>query len=67
MELSLQGRKMGATPRWVGYVAVDDLDLTVDRLRQLGGAVYVPPTKTNIAVLRSLPTRRRRLSPWPRS
>ena len=48
MELSLEGRKMGATPRWVGYVAVGDLDLTVDRLRQLGGAVYVPPTKTNI-------------------
>ena len=35
---------MGAMPRWVGYVAVDDLDLTVDRLRRLGGAVYVPPT-----------------------
>jgi uncharacterized protein len=48
MELSLEGRKMGATPRWVGYVAVDDLDLAVDRLRQLGGSVYVPPTKTNI-------------------
>jgi uncharacterized protein len=48
MELSLEGRKMGATPRWVGYVDVDNLDLTVDRLRQLGGAVYVPPTKTNI-------------------
>jgi len=48
MELWLEGRKMGATPRWVGYVAVDDLDLTVDRLRQLGGAVYVSPTKTNI-------------------
>jgi uncharacterized protein len=48
MELWLEGRKMGATPRWVGYVAVDDLDLAVDRLRQLGGAVYVPPTKTNI-------------------
>jgi len=48
MELSLEGRKMGATPRWVGYVAVDNLDLTVDRLGQLGGAVYVPPTKANI-------------------
>ena len=47
MELPLEGRKMGAAPRWVGYVAVDDLDLTVDRLRRLGGAVYVPPTDTN--------------------
>ena len=48
IELPLEGRKMGASPIWVGYVAVDDLDLTVDRLRQLGGAVYVPPTETNI-------------------
>jgi uncharacterized protein len=47
MELPLEGRKMRAMPRWVGYVAVDDLDLTVDRLRRLGGAVYVPPTDTN--------------------
>jgi len=46
MELPPEGREMGATPRWVGYVAVDDLDLTVDRLRRLGGAVYVPPTDT---------------------
>ena len=48
MDLPLEGRKMGATPRWVGYVAVDDVDGTVDRLKRLGGAVYVPPTDTNI-------------------
>src|SRR5262249_15476932 len=47
MELPLEGRKIGAAPRWVGYVAVDDLDFSVDRLRRLGGAVYVPPTDTN--------------------
>jgi len=48
MELPLEGRRMGATPRWVGYVAVDDLDAAVDRIRRLGGVVYVPPTETNI-------------------
>jgi uncharacterized protein len=48
MELPLEGRKKGATPRWVGYVAVDDVDLTVDQLKRHGGAVYVPPTDTNI-------------------
>jgi predicted enzyme related to lactoylglutathione lyase len=48
MDLPAEGRKLGATPRWVGYVAVDDLDAAVDRLKQLGGAVYVPPTQTNI-------------------
>src|SRR5215468_10991267 len=48
MELPPEGRKMGATPRWVGYVAVDDLDAAVNRLKRLGGAVFVPPTETNI-------------------
>ena len=48
MELPLEGRRMGATPRWVGYVAVDDLDIAIDRLRRLGGTVYVPPSDTNI-------------------
>ncbi len=48
MELPLAGRKKGAMPRWVGYVAVQDVDDTVDRLRALGGAVYVPPTDSNI-------------------
>jgi predicted enzyme related to lactoylglutathione lyase len=48
MDLPEEARKMGATPRWVGYVAVDDLDETVDRIRRLGGAVYVPPTDTNV-------------------
>ena len=48
MELPLEGRKKGATPRWVGYVAVPDVDASVDRLKALGGAVYVPPTDSNI-------------------
>jgi predicted enzyme related to lactoylglutathione lyase len=48
MELPAEGRKRGATPRWMGYVGVDDVDVAADRLRRLGGAVYVPPTDTNI-------------------
>jgi hypothetical protein len=48
MELPPEGRKKGAMPRWVGYVAVDDVDAIVRRFKDLGGAVYVPPTETNI-------------------
>jgi predicted enzyme related to lactoylglutathione lyase len=39
---------MGATPRFVGYIAVDDIDGVVERLRGLGGSVLVPPTDSNI-------------------
>ena len=46
--MELLPEETGATPRWVGYVAVDNLDATVDRFKRLGGAVIVPPTETNI-------------------
>jgi predicted enzyme related to lactoylglutathione lyase len=48
MDLPDEARRMGATPRWVGYVGVKDVDATADRLRALGGGVYVPPTDSNI-------------------
>jgi uncharacterized protein len=48
MELPEQATKLGATPRWMGYVGVGDVDLATERLRRLGGAVYVPPTDSNI-------------------
>lgn len=51
MELPLEGRKKGATPRWAGYVAVEDVDEVVDQLKRLGGTVYVPPTDSNIGRL----------------
>lgn len=38
----------GTAPRWVGYVAVDDVDGAAGRWKELGGAVYVPPTDSNI-------------------
>lgn len=48
MDLPEDARKMGATPRWMGYVDVSDVDATADRIKRLGGAVYVPPTDSNI-------------------
>ena len=48
MELPPDALRMGATPRWVGYIAVDDIDGTVERLKRLGGSVFVPPTDSNI-------------------
>lgn len=44
MALPEAARKAGAKPRWTGYVGVDDVDATAERVRQLGGAVQVPPT-----------------------
>ena len=37
-------RQQGAEPMWVGYVGVDDVDATAERITRLGGAVHVPPT-----------------------
>ncbi|MHC2437814.1 VOC family protein [Bradyrhizobium sp. USDA 4451] len=51
MELPEEGRRQGATPRWIGYVGVDDVDAAVRRMQERGGAVYVPPTATNIGRL----------------
>ena len=48
MDLPEDARKKGATSRWMGYVEVNDVDATADRIRRLGGAVYVPPTDSNI-------------------
>jgi predicted enzyme related to lactoylglutathione lyase len=51
MELPEEGRRLGATPRWVGFIAVDDVDATAAQIRRLGGAVLVPPTDGNIGRL----------------
>jgi predicted enzyme related to lactoylglutathione lyase len=48
MDLPEDARKMGATPRWMGYVGVTDVDATADLIKRRGGTVYVPPTNTNI-------------------
>lgn len=36
-------REAGAMPQWRGYVGVDDVDVAVGRVKQLGGVVHVPP------------------------
>jgi predicted enzyme related to lactoylglutathione lyase len=48
MELPEEWRRLGATPRWVGYVAVDDVDATATQIRRRGGKVLLPPTDSNI-------------------
>jgi hypothetical protein len=48
MALPEEALKMGATPRWMAYVGVADIEAVVDRIKRLGGAVYVPPTDSNI-------------------
>ncbi|WP_245320347.1 VOC family protein [Bradyrhizobium lablabi] len=48
MDLPEEGRRLGATPRWVGYIAVDDMDATATQIRHRGGAVLLPPTDSNI-------------------
>ena len=44
MNVPEDARRTGTAPRWIGYAGVDDVDAAVDRIKQLGGAVYVPPT-----------------------
>jgi hypothetical protein len=48
MELPEAVRKLGATPRWMGYVSVSDVKAVADHIIRLGGTVYVPPTNSNI-------------------
>ena len=45
MNLPEDAGKIGETPRWIGFIAVDDVDATAARIKELGGAVYVPPTE----------------------
>jgi predicted enzyme related to lactoylglutathione lyase len=44
INLPEDARKMGAAPRWIGYVGINDVDAAVDRIKRLGGTVHVPPT-----------------------
>ncbi len=43
LDLPEAALQVGERPRWVGYVAVDDVDAAVVRVKELGGAVHVPP------------------------
>jgi uncharacterized protein len=44
MEVPAKALKMDAPPHWIGYVGVDNVDAAAKRIKQLGGAVHVPPT-----------------------
>ena len=44
MDLPQDVRETGVRPGWLGYVAVDDVDATANRIERLGGVVHVPPT-----------------------
>lgn len=44
MNLPSGVNKTGPTPYWMGYVAVDNVDATTNRIVELGGIVRVPPT-----------------------
>src|SRR5690625_5584987 len=43
MQLTDEMRQHGASPVWLGYIGVDDVDLTVDRIVSAGGRVQMPP------------------------
>jgi len=47
MGLPEEGLRLGATPRWVGYIAVDDIDVKTAQIGRLGGAILVSPTDSN--------------------
>ena len=44
MALPEDARKTGGKPSWLGYVGVNDVDATADRIKRLGGVVHIPPT-----------------------
>jgi predicted enzyme related to lactoylglutathione lyase len=44
MALPDEVRKMGAPPAWSGYIAVDDVDAAVEKVKRLGGMIHMPPT-----------------------
>ena len=67
MNVPEDARRMGATPQWIGYVGVDDVDAAVDHVKQSGGRVYVRRrTSPTSAAFRLSRTRKWRRSPWSR-
>jgi hypothetical protein len=48
MPLPEEATRQGATPRWLGYIGVDDVDKLTSQIMRSGGTIYVSPTETNI-------------------
>ena len=44
LQLSDEMRANGARPTWLGYIAVDDVDTSVDSIVKAGGSVQMPAT-----------------------
>jgi predicted enzyme related to lactoylglutathione lyase len=44
MDLPQDARTADVKPSWIGYIGVDDVDATAERIERRGGAVHVPPT-----------------------
>jgi len=66
MGLPEDARKMGATPRWMGYVGVNDVDAAADRISVLAGPCTSRRRTATSAAFRSSPTRKRRRLRWSR-
>jgi predicted enzyme related to lactoylglutathione lyase len=44
MPIQEEARRAGTPPHWLGYVATESVDSTVQRAQRLGGKVHVPAT-----------------------
>jgi uncharacterized protein len=43
LKLPEEAKKLGVPPNWLGYVVVDDVDVSTRSARQLGATIYVAP------------------------
>jgi uncharacterized protein len=70
MNLPEDAQRMGAAPRWIGYVGVDNVDAAAEQIRRLGGVVHLPPTDvpniSRFAVVADPQMAAFALSQWPR-
>ena len=70
MNLPEEAQRMGAAPRWIGYVGVDNVDAAAERTTRLGGAVHLAPTNvpniSRFAVVADPQMATFALSQWPR-
>jgi uncharacterized protein len=45
MPIPEEAAKMGVPPRWMGYIAVDDVKAYADKVKAAGGVIHRPPTE----------------------
>jgi len=45
MELPAEAAEAGGKPIWVGYIAVDDVDASIERILSAGGTLLMPATE----------------------